>query len=422
MAIDFSFLDNAAPRKEEVPVKSDTANVTIRVDADSMLLCDGEYIDQQFKAGVITKIQLPTGQHLLEFLSEENPDVKVEKVVDFIEAGKSYLVMVNELKAALSKSQAEATFALGTQKKYRLVVCGYVNQMGAMMAVRQVFGWSSAESREKLSNLPAVLIESEDYARIEVLAKQFAQNNVNVSIETRNGLGELITSNRLQTKEEIEAVEAKRKAEAEAKRKAEEAAREARQREMADTCVIPEGIEALNDEKDFIKYYKGESKIILPSTLKRLGKMQPAIDDEMMIDVGYPRCAVFWEKKREITDSRIKEVDMSRCTKLEIIGVGTFACCCNLSKVNLPNSLKEIKACAFNDCRNLEEIVIPENTHIIGESAFAYCKRLKKVYFKNPYGVDIHFKAFKSCENLEYFNADTQPSNAFKGCKKLGFD
>lgn len=36
MAIDFSFLEGAAPQKEEAPVKSDTANVTIRVDADSM--------------------------------------------------------------------------------------------------------------------------------------------------------------------------------------------------------------------------------------------------------------------------------------------------------------------------------------------------------------------------------------------------
>jgi hypothetical protein len=116
MAIDFSFLEGAAPQKEESPVKSDTASVTIRVDADCMLLCDGEYLDQQFKAGMITKIQLPTGQHLLEFLSEENPDVKVEKVVDFIEADKSYLVMVNELKAALSKFQAETIISLGTKK------------------------------------------------------------------------------------------------------------------------------------------------------------------------------------------------------------------------------------------------------------------------------------------------------------------
>ena len=79
---------------------NDTAVVTIRVDVDSLMLCDGEYIEQPLKAGVITKIKLPLGQHLLEFLSDEDPDVKVEKVVDLVETGKSYLVVVNELKAA----------------------------------------------------------------------------------------------------------------------------------------------------------------------------------------------------------------------------------------------------------------------------------------------------------------------------------
>ena len=58
MPIDFSYLEGVAPQEESTPIKSDTANITIRVDADSLLLCDGEYIDQVFKAGVLTKIQM----------------------------------------------------------------------------------------------------------------------------------------------------------------------------------------------------------------------------------------------------------------------------------------------------------------------------------------------------------------------------
>jgi hypothetical protein len=80
------------------PQKTDTANVTIRVDADSMLLCDGEHIEHPFKAGVLTKIQLPIGQHLLEALYTEDPGLKIEKEVDFPEAGKSYLVIIKGLK------------------------------------------------------------------------------------------------------------------------------------------------------------------------------------------------------------------------------------------------------------------------------------------------------------------------------------
>lgn len=104
MAIDFSFLENAAPKQQEpepVKLESGMANVTIRVDADSLLQCDGEFIDS-LKAGMMYKTQLPIGQHLLEFLSDENPNVKVEKIVEWPESDKNYLVIVNDLKAKIA--------------------------------------------------------------------------------------------------------------------------------------------------------------------------------------------------------------------------------------------------------------------------------------------------------------------------------
>jgi TPR repeat protein len=55
---------------------------------------------------VLTKIQLPIGQHLLEFLYTEDPELKIEKEVDFPEAGKSYLVIIkglNDLVEAAAK-------------------------------------------------------------------------------------------------------------------------------------------------------------------------------------------------------------------------------------------------------------------------------------------------------------------------------
>ena len=102
MPIDFSFLENVAPKQEPEAKASGMANVTIRVDADCMMQCDGEYVDVPLKAGMMAKTQLPTGQHLLEFLSEENPNIKVEKMVDWPESDKNYLVVVNELKAAIA--------------------------------------------------------------------------------------------------------------------------------------------------------------------------------------------------------------------------------------------------------------------------------------------------------------------------------
>lgn len=111
MAIDFSFLENAAPKQPEPePVKQESgmANITIRVDADSLLQCDGEFVDS-LKAGMMYKTQLPVGQHLLEFLSDENPNIKVEKIVDWPESDKNYLVIVNELKMKLAPTMPQQT-------------------------------------------------------------------------------------------------------------------------------------------------------------------------------------------------------------------------------------------------------------------------------------------------------------------------
>ena len=105
MPVDFSLYQKAAPRQPEQPEKksdSGMAHVTVRVDADCFMQCDGEYVDIPLKAGQVCKTELPTGQHLLEFLSTENPNVKIEKMVDFPESGKNYLVVITELKAAVA--------------------------------------------------------------------------------------------------------------------------------------------------------------------------------------------------------------------------------------------------------------------------------------------------------------------------------
>lgn len=311
MAIDFSFLEGTA-QNENAPMKSDTANVTIRVDADSLLLCDGDYIDHPFKAGAFTKIELPAGQHLLEFLSEENPDVKVEKIVDFPEAGKSYLVIVNELKFALA--------------------------------------------------------------------------------------------------------------------------------EAADTCIIPEGVEALESKQDFMRYYKGESKVKLPSTLKKIGDNKGYTifgDDERETRNKYKRqikgmldefefdeaskLEKFLEKE-EKKKIYIEYIDLSRCTKLESIGEKTFSYCYDLSKVILPNSLKKIQSYAFYHCERLREIIIPLGVTAIGKGAFQDCSVLTSIEIPN--GVtSIESYTFRNCYRLtsiEIPNSITSiGEGAFQDCCAL---
>ena len=106
----FDFIgQNAGEEKKEAPQQTQAmANVTVRCDADCFLHCDGEYLDIQLVAGKIAKIQIPIGQHLLEFLYTEDIDIKIEKEVDFPESGKSYLVIIKGLKDLVDGANAEA--------------------------------------------------------------------------------------------------------------------------------------------------------------------------------------------------------------------------------------------------------------------------------------------------------------------------
>lgn len=91
--LDQSFFDSIGPETSAGKV-----NVTIRTDGDCFLRCDGEFIDAEFKANKITKVELETGQHILEFQLVSNPDIVIEKIVDYPEKGRSYLEIVQGLR------------------------------------------------------------------------------------------------------------------------------------------------------------------------------------------------------------------------------------------------------------------------------------------------------------------------------------
>lgn len=92
--LDDTFLDTLLPDSND----GGKVFVTIRTDGDCFMRCDGEFIEAEFKAGQITKVELPTGQHILEFQLASHPGVVVERVVDYPEKGKSYLEIVHGLR------------------------------------------------------------------------------------------------------------------------------------------------------------------------------------------------------------------------------------------------------------------------------------------------------------------------------------
>ena len=99
----FDFINqNSRTADDLTPASGAQVQLTLHVDADSFLFIDGEYT-HDLEAGKPLKISLAVGEYIFEFAASENPEVKIEKIVNLDTAGKKYLVVVNELKKELEK-------------------------------------------------------------------------------------------------------------------------------------------------------------------------------------------------------------------------------------------------------------------------------------------------------------------------------
>ena len=101
-----NFLEQNSSKDERVSASNDFVNLTLRADAECQVLCDGDFL-VLLNANQIVKEKVPTGQHILQFISISRPDMQVEKIVDFPEAGKNYLVLVNELAALMKETETK---------------------------------------------------------------------------------------------------------------------------------------------------------------------------------------------------------------------------------------------------------------------------------------------------------------------------
>ena len=102
------------------------------------------------------------------------------------------------------------------------------------------------------------------------------------------------------------------------------------------------------------------------------------------------------------------------------IGAKVFYFCRNLTKVTIPDTVKQIEKEAFGHC-GLQEIVLPNGLIEIQEEAFIFCKDLNSIFIPDTVKV-IGEGAFRDCgvrevklpEGLTTINDHT-----FSGCKQL---
>ena len=77
-----------------------------------------------------------------------------------------------------------------------------------------------------------------------------------------------------------------------------------------------------------------------------------------------------------------------------------FFNCQSLSRITIPNGMKNIGRCAFENCYSLTELVIPGNGLTIQQDAFEYCKGLTSVVLEEGVS-ELERDVFKGCARLE---------------------
>ena len=86
-----------------------------------------------------------------------------------------------------------------------------------------------------------------------------------------------------------------------------------------------------------------------------------------------------------LTESLINpEINLQVLSNMYYVPKYYLATNTDITAVELPDSIKIVRARAFDKCLNLQEIILPESVEVVDAYAFANCPSLKTLIVKNP--------------------------------------
>ena len=86
-----------------------------------------------------------------------------------------------------------------------------------------------------------------------------------------------------------------------------------------------------------------------------------------------------------LTESLINpEINLQVLSNMYYVPKYYLATNTDITAVELPDSIKIVRARAFDKCLNLQEIILPESVEVVDAYAFSTCPSLTKLIVKNP--------------------------------------
>ena len=321
----FDFINqNSRTADDLTPASGAQVQLTLRVDADSFLFIDGEYT-YDLEAGKPLKISLAVGEYIFEFAASDNPEVKIEKIVNLDTAGKKYLVVVNELKKELEKQAfvphlqvQTTTVSLKSEESSQSIRieanCDWkVSCKQSWISLSPIKGGENNSSLEILAEAntqpekrkATIKVANEEFGISQTINVTQAALNVKITYTTTDG-------------------------------------------EIIETCESWFDARIISNT-----YINGEGVLIFDSPVRRI-KDKAFFCEDNLLSICLPSSVI-----------EIKPL--------------TFMGCKTLQSIDLPNGLSKIGYCAFYGCDNLRSITLPESVLEVGEGAFFNCDKLTNV-------------------------------------------
>ena len=327
----FDFINqNSRTADDLTPASGAQVQLTLRVDADSFLFIDGEYT-HDLEAGKPLKISLAVGEYIFEFAASENPEVKIEKIVNLDTAGKKYLVVVNELKKELEKKAFVPHLQVQTT-----TVSLKSEESSQSIRIEANCDWIVLCKQSWISLSP--IKGGENNSSLEILAEANTQPEIRkATIKVANeefGISQTIN-------------------------------------------VTQAALNVKADPYRIITYTTTDSEII---------EMCESWFDARIISNTYINgegVLIFDSPVRRIKNGAFCCADnlLSICLPSSVIEIEeeTFLACTTLQSIDLSNGLSKIGGFAFHACENLRSITLPESVLEVGENTFVDCHNLTNV-------------------------------------------
>ena len=329
---------------EEVNSAVKMANISIRVDANCFLLCDGEFTEIELQAGKITKVQLPVGQHLLEFIDSEYPELKMEKEVDWPDEGKSYLVLVDEFKKVVDALKAKEEAERNKPIKYEVEDCIYELYPATYTAT--LIKSTAKKTVNKIVVLKTISYLDNDYSITAIGERVFEDFSSLTSIDIPDSVMSIGKYAFYKC-------------------------------ESLTSITIPNSVTSIGEEA--FCGCSSLTSIVIGNGVKSIGNWAFCACSSLT-------SVVIGNSVTSIGDNAFKAC--SSLTRMVIpegvtsIGEGAFKSCGKLTSITIPNSVTSIGYNAFDRCSSLPHIIIPNRVKSIGNRAFIWCRKLEVIKFQ----------------------------------------